>query len=143
MAVAAVARAYDIDPAFLAAIIQVESRQNPAAVSPKGAVGLMQVMPSTARRFGLTPARLTDPLDNLSVGAVYLKSLQQRYGDNLPLVLAAYNAGEGAVERHHRRPPPYRETTGYIANVLGRYRDALYGREALTGARATLTEAAW
>jgi soluble lytic murein transglycosylase-like protein len=66
---------------------------------------------------------------NLAAGAAYLKSLQRRYGDNLPLILAAYNAGEGAVARYHRRIPPYRETAGYVSGVLGRYRQAIVAPE--------------
>ena len=138
----AVARTYDIDPAFLQAMIEVESGQNPLARSPKGAVGLMQVMPATARRFGLASrAGLTDPAANMAVGAAYLKTLQGHYGNNLPLVLAAYNAGEGAVERHHRHAPPYHETTAYIAGVLGRYQHALYARAPRPGESAASLEA--
>ena len=130
---ASVGDAYRIDPAFLAAVVNVESRANPAARSPKGALGLMQVTPATARRFGVaTAAELSDPAANLRVGAAYLKQLQRLYGNNLPLVLAAYNAGEGAVERHGRRTPPYPETVGYIARVLDRYRTALAVRDALS-----------
>ena len=127
---ASVGDAYRIDPAFLAAVVNVESRANPAARSAKGALGLMQVMPATARRFGVvTAAELSDPAANLRVGAAYLKQLQRLYGNNLPLVLAAYNAGEGAVERHGRRTPPYPETVGYVARVLDRYRAALALRQ--------------
>ena len=116
-----VARAYDIDPAFMGALIRRESGLNPAAVSQAGARGFMQVMPGTAARFGVRGRQLDNPVANLAVGAAYLKTLQRRYGNNLPLILAAYNAGEGAVDRHGRRIPPYRETQGYVVGVLGDY----------------------
>jgi len=121
-AVDEVARSYDIDPLLLHAIARVESRHNPAAVSHAGARGLMQVMPATAGRFGVhAPGRLHDAPVNLEVSAAYLKTLQRRFGNDLTLVLAAYNAGEGAVERHGRRVPPYAETRGYVHQVLGQY----------------------
>ena len=121
--VAAVARTYDIDPLLLHAIAHVESRHDPRARSAAGALGLLQVMPATARRFGVddAPGALYDPAVNLEVGAAYLKSLQARYGNDLTLVLAAYNAGEGAVERHGRSVPPYAETRDYVRQVLAEY----------------------
>lgn len=114
---------FDIDPLLLHAIAHVESRHNPAAVSSAGARGLMQVMPATARRFGVTePLRaLHDPTTNLEVAAAYLKELQARFGNDLTLVLAAYNAGEGAVERYGRRIPPFPETRQYVGAVLSNY----------------------
>ena len=119
----AVARRYDIDPLLLHAIAHVESRHNPAARSPAGALGVMQVMPATGARFGVAqPEALQQPGTNLEVSAAYLKTLQQRFGNNLSLVLAAYNAGEGAVERHGRHVPPYAETQSYVRQVLDRYR---------------------
>jgi len=117
------ARRHDIDPLLLHAIAHVESRHNTQAVSPAGARGLMQVMPATARRFGLKdPQRelLQAPL-NVEASAAYLKTLQARFGNNLSLVLAAYNAGEGAVERYGRSVPPYAETRAYVQQVLGAY----------------------
>ena len=119
----AVARAYDIDPLLLHAIAHVESRHNPQARSAAGALGVLQVMPATARRFGVedTSGALYDPAVNLEVGAAYLKSLQARFGNDLELVLAAYNAGEGAVERHGRSVPPYAETRDYVRQVLAEY----------------------
>lgn len=118
----AAALGYDIDPLLLHAIAHVESRHNPNAVSPAGALGLMQVMPATARRFGVDHASaLRDARTNLAVSARYLKALHQRFGNNLPLVLAAYNAGEGAVERCGRCIPPFAETRGYVRDVLARY----------------------
>jgi len=122
--VLAVARAHDIDPLLLHAIAHVESRHHADARSAAGALGLLQVMPATARRFGVDDAALAlyDPAVNLEVGAAYLKSLQARFGNDLELVLAAYNAGEGAVERHGRSVPPYAETRAYVRQVLSEYR---------------------
>ena len=121
--VLAVARSYDIDPLLLHAIAHVESRHNPQARSNAGALGVLQVMPATARRFGVDGAAgaLFDPAINLEVGAAYLKSLQARFGNDLELVLAAYNAGEGAVERHGNSVPPYAETRAYVRQVLAEY----------------------
>ncbi len=118
-----VAASYDIDPLLLHAIAHVESRHNVDAVSPAGARGVMQVMPATARRFGVrNPATdLHDPRLNLEVSSAYLKTLQGYYGNNLPLVLAAYNAGEGAVAKYGQRIPPYRETQAYVRDVMAHY----------------------
>ncbi len=122
--IATVGRDFDIDPGFLAAVMHVESRGNARAVSPKGARGLMQVMPATAKQMGVGDplVELDDPLTNLRTGAAYLKTLQRRFGNNLDLVLAAYNAGEGAVMKYGRKIPPYRETQGYVVSVMDRYR---------------------
>lgn len=121
-AIDAVARKHDIDPLLLHAIAHVESRHDPAARSHAGALGVMQVMPATARRFGVVEKQaLHVPHTNLEVSAAYLKTLQKRFGLDLPLVLAAYNAGEGAVERHGRRIPPYAETRDYVQRVLQQY----------------------
>jgi lysozyme len=118
----AAARRHDIDPLLLHAIAHVESRHQPAAVSPAGARGLMQVMPTTGARFGIeVQAELHHTPTNLEVSAAYLKQLQRRFGSNLRLVLAAYNAGEGAVERHGRRVPPFAETERYVREVLDSY----------------------
>ena len=118
----ATARTHDIDPLLLHAIARVESRHDPAAVSPAGAIGVMQVMPATGNRFGAGSAQmLRDPAVNVAVGAVYLKTLQRRYGNDLPLVLAAYNAGEGAVDRYGKHVPPYAETQAYVRQVLAEY----------------------
>ncbi len=121
--VTSVAAQHNIDPDFLQAIMFVESRANPKAVSHAGARGLMQVMPATARRFGVREplVELHDPYTNIRVAAVYLKKLQSLFGNDLRLVLAAYNAGEGAVLKYGRKIPPYRETQGYVKNVLARY----------------------
>jgi len=121
-AIDAVARKHDIDPLLLHAIAHVESRHDPAARSHAGALGVMQVMPATARRFGVAEKQaLHLPDTNLEVSAAYLKTLQQRFGLDLRLVLAAYNAGEGAVERYGRRIPPYPETRDYVQRVLQQY----------------------
>ena len=116
------ARSHDIDPLLLHAIARVESRHDAAAISSAGALGVMQVMPATANRFGATASQvLHDAPTNVEVGAAYLKTLQQRFGNDLVLVLAAYNAGEGAVERHGRQVPPYPETQVYVRQVLSEY----------------------
>ena len=116
------ARTHDIDPLLLHAIARVESRHKPGAISHAGAHGLMQVIVPTARRFGVNAAHeLHHPETNLDVSARYLKVLQRRFGNDLPLVLAAYNAGEGAVEKYGRRIPPYRETQGYVRKVMSEY----------------------
>lgn len=114
-----VARRVDIEPALVRAIAHVESRFNADARSPAGAEGLMQLMPDTARRYGVTNRR--DPLQNLEAGARYFKDLLAQYGGNVALALAAYNAGESNVERHARRVPPFRETMLYVPEVLTQY----------------------
>ncbi len=115
------AQAHRIDPLFLHAIIGTESTYVPSAVSRKGARGLMQIMPGTGARFGVTTAALYDPATNIDTGARLLKSLQKRYGRNFDLILAAYNAGEGAVARYGNAIPPYRETQDYVVKVMSRY----------------------
>lgn len=117
-AVRKAATAHGVDAALLRAVIGVESAWRADAVSPKGAVGLMQLMPDTARRFGTT--RPEDPGANLMAGAAYLRHLIDRHGSDLGLALAAYNAGEGAVQRH-RGIPPYAETRQYVPKVLAAY----------------------
>jgi soluble lytic murein transglycosylase-like protein len=108
-----------IEPALLHAVVQVESGYNPQAVSRKGAIGLMQLMPATARALGVRDA--TDPGANLRGGARYLRALLVTFDGKLPLALAAYNAGEAAVRRNAMRIPPYPETQSYVAAVLRRY----------------------
>ncbi len=112
------AKRYQLDPALVRAIIQVESSGNPWAVSQKGAVGLMQVVPETGRKLGAN--NLFDPQENLEAGVRYLKSLLDAYEGNLALSLAAYNAGPRAVERHGG-VPPYRETQQYVRKVTDVY----------------------
>lgn len=113
------ARAYRLDRALLDAVIAVESAYARDAVSPKGAVGLMQLMPATAQRFGVADPH--DVLQNIRGGARYLRYLLDSFGGDLGLALAAYNAGEGAVRRHGGRIPPWRETIDYVRKVKGRY----------------------
>lgn len=112
----AAARKHGLNPALVAAVVRVESAFDPRAVSHKGARGLMQLMPATGKRFGLRSHELFDPARNLDAGARYLAWLADRFGDQLPLVLAGYNAGEGAVARHGG-VPPYRETRDYVRKV--------------------------
>jgi soluble lytic murein transglycosylase-like protein len=116
------AQAAAIDPALVHAVIFVESGYNANARSPKGAVGLMQVMPMTASRYGV-PDPAQSPEANVTAGTRHLKHLLHKYGGRLDLVLAAYNAGETAVSRHHRRIPPYPETQRYVPAVLAKYRE--------------------
>jgi soluble lytic murein transglycosylase-like protein len=118
--VLAAARETRVDAALIHAVISVESGYNPSARSSAGAVGLMQLMPGTARRYGVKD-RL-DPAQNIRGGARYLRDLEIMFGNNLQLVLAAYNAGEEAVMKYGRRIPPYRETAAYVPKVLGYYR---------------------
>jgi soluble lytic murein transglycosylase-like protein len=121
-AITAAAQAYDLDPLLLHAIAHVESRHGATAVSPAGARGVMQMMPATARRFGVHDERaLFDAGTNLRASAAYLRSLFVRYGDNVHVVLAAYNAGEGAVDRNGRNIPPFPETQAYVRDVLAVY----------------------
>jgi len=109
-----------LDPALVHAVIAVESGYNPAARSVKGAIGLMQVMPETAARYGVAdPA--ASPQENLRAGTRYLSYLMALFDNRIELVLAAYNAGEFAVMRHGYRIPPYRETQNYVPAVLARY----------------------
>ena len=122
-----VARAYGLDSALLHAVISVESRYKSNAVSRTGAVGLMQLMPRTARHYGVDDP--LDPVQNLHGGAKHLRYLLKRYDNDISLALAAYNSGEKAVARHGRRIPPFRETVNYVPKVLGFYRQ--YRRESL------------
>lgn len=113
------ARATGVDSALLHAVISVESGYDPAAVSPKGASGLMQLMPQTAARYGV--ANRLDAAQSLHGGARYLRDLVALFDSDLTLVLAAYNAGENAVSRYGRRVPPYAETMAYVPRVLAYY----------------------
>lgn len=117
-----VGRRNDIDPLLLHALIHVESRHRLDAVSPAGARGAMQLMPQTAARFGVNdPGHLHEPGINLAAGAAYLKMLQAEFGSDLDLVLAGYNAGEGAVRRYGGRIPPFPETQAYVRDVRAMY----------------------
>jgi soluble lytic murein transglycosylase-like protein len=108
-----------VEPALVRAVIEVESRFHRVAVSPKGAVGPMQLMPATAQRYRVADRR--DTGQNIEGGVAYLKDLLARFQGNVALALAAYNAGEGAVDRHGRVIPPYRETMLYVPRVLDAY----------------------
>jgi len=110
-----VARRHGLNEALVQAVVQVESRYDAFAVSPRGAMGLMQLMPQTARRFQVDDA--FDPIANIDGGVRYLKELLERYSGETHLALAAYNAGEKAVERYGGIPP-YRETMQYVDRVL-------------------------
>jgi soluble lytic murein transglycosylase-like protein len=114
------ARRAGVSPALLRAVIAVESAFDPLAVSSKGAQGLMQLRPATAKRYGVH--RPFDPRDNLRGGASYIRDLLKRYGNDLELALAAYNAGEDAVDRHGRTIPPFPETRAYVPAVMKFYR---------------------
>jgi len=111
--VEAAARAYDLNPELVDSMIRAESNYNPYAISPKGAQGLMQLMPGTARRFGVKNA--FDPKENVEGGVKYLKFLEDMFQDDR-LAIAAYNAGEGAVAKYGD-VPPYKETIEYVARV--------------------------
>lgn len=106
---------HGVDAELVHAIIEVESGYDASAVSRAGAMGLMQLMPATAARFGVINAM--DPQQNIDAGIRYLKTLADQY-DTLALVLAAYNAGEAAVERYARTVPPYAETQAYVDRLL-------------------------
>ena len=112
----ATAERHGVNPALVAAMVRAESAFDQNAVSVKGARGLLQLMPATAKRFGVERQRLFDPAWNLEAGVRYLKWLRRRFSDDLPLVLAAYNAGEGNVDRYGG-VPPFRETRDYIARI--------------------------
>jgi soluble lytic murein transglycosylase-like protein len=118
------AERYQVDPSLVRSVIEVESNYNPAAVSPKGAQGLMQLMPQTSRRFAVKNA--FSPWENIDGGVRYLKYLLTLYGNREApetLALAAYNAGEGAVMKHGG-VPPYQETTDYVRKVAKSWKDA-------------------
>lgn len=114
------AQSASVEPNLLRAVIVVESGFNSRAVSKRGAVGLMQLMPATASRFGVSNPY--DPRENVHAGARYLKFLMDRFGQNVRLALAAYNAGEDAVDRNGGQIPPFSETMAYVPRVLKIYR---------------------
>lgn len=113
-------------PELLHAVIRAESAYDPDAVSSKGAVGLMQLMPATAKRYGVT--NRNDPKQNLRGGASYLKDLLVMFDFDLKLAVAAYNAGENAVIRSGNKIPNYRETQNYVAKVMRFYRQNRSGK---------------
>ncbi|WP_049757549.1 lytic transglycosylase domain-containing protein [Magnetococcus marinus] len=116
-----IAKRFDLDAGLVKAVIQAESGFDPNVVSHKGAVGLMQLMPQTARIYGVSDR--TDPHENILAGSQHLRYLLDKYKNNIKLTLAAYNAGEGAVERYGNRIPPFRETQNYVRKVLAFYRE--------------------
>jgi soluble lytic murein transglycosylase-like protein len=118
--VATVAKEQGLDPALLHAVIAVESGYNPNARSEKGAAGLMQLMPETARRYQVSD--IWDPRQNVSGGARYLRDLLSMFNNNVSLALAAYNAGEKSVIDNGNRIPPYPETRSYVPQVMRHYR---------------------
>ena len=120
------AERHRVDPALVRAVIQAESNWNPKAYSRKGAGGLMQLIPTTAKRYGAFD--LFDPQQNINAGVKYLRTLLERYNGNLDLALAAYNAGEGAVDRAHG-VPSYRETRSYVQKVQNAYFSPNSGRQ--------------
>lgn len=111
------ARNNGLDPALLHAVIRAESGYNPRALSIKGATGLMQLIPDTARRYGVS--NIYDPTENIHGGARYLKDLLAMFNNDMELALAGYNAGENAVIRAGRRIPNYPETMAYVPKVIG------------------------
>jgi soluble lytic murein transglycosylase-like protein len=120
--ISSASRSYGVDESLVRAVIHAESSYNPAARSSKGASGLMQLMPATAHRFGVSSPFA--PAENILGGTEYLSFLSKRYSGNIELVAAAFNAGEGAVDRYHG-VPPYSETRAYVQRVkllAGRYR---------------------
>lgn len=116
--VKAAAAKFVLDPALIHAVIEVESRYNPRAISAKGAIGLMQVMPDTGRRYGVREQELRVPERNIATGTRYLTDLLQLFGGDVELALAGYNAGEKAVAQHGDKIPPYAETKAYVPRVL-------------------------
>ena len=138
--IAAEAKRQQLDPALVKAVIAVESAYDPGAVSSKGAVGLMQLIPPTAERYGVKT--IADPQGNIGGGTRYLKDLITMFDGDLSLVLAAYNAGEGAVRQYRNTIPPYPETQQYVRLVLQFY-DYFSGRMAqvkhLAGGRIRVT----
>jgi soluble lytic murein transglycosylase-like protein len=112
------ARRYGLNPELVHAVVQAESAYDPDAVSPAGAVGLMQLMPATAARYGVRDRR--DPAANVAGGVRYLRDLLLQFRQ-VPLALAAYNAGENAVVRHGNRIPPFPETQAYVRRVIDFY----------------------
>lgn len=113
-------RATNVPVALIRAVITAESAFNPYALSSTGAVGLMQLMPDTAARYGVK--NRMDPSQNILGGARYLRDLMQMFNNNMHLAIAAYNAGEGAVMKYGRKIPPYPETVAYVPKVLKYYK---------------------
>jgi soluble lytic murein transglycosylase-like protein len=115
-----IARTYALESALIHAVVSAESGYNSTAISKKGAAGLMQLMPETAQRYGVTDR--FDPVQNLHGGARYLSDLLRMFNGNLSLALAGYNAGENSVVKYGYQIPPYAETRMYVPKVLDLYR---------------------
>jgi soluble lytic murein transglycosylase-like protein len=122
------AQEFNLEPALLKAVMAAESGFNPSALSPKGAIGLMQIMPTTAERYGLrtdkkqtVEQKLGDPKTNIRLGARYLRDLGQMFPRQQQLVIASYNAGEGTVQKYRNTIPPYPETRNYVQLVTQFY----------------------
>jgi hypothetical protein len=115
------AKETNIDPALIHAVIVAESNYNPNAVSARGAQGLMQLLPDTARRYGVMKREIREPEKNIRAGAQYLADLLEMFNGDVRLALAGYNAGENSVVRYGNRIPPYAETRAYVPRVLATY----------------------
>jgi soluble lytic murein transglycosylase-like protein len=113
------AKRHGVDPKLVKAVIKTESSFKTYAISSKGAVGVMQLMPVTAERFGVIDR--TDPVQSIEGGTKYIKHLLEIFNNDKKLALAGYNAGENAVIRHNRKIPPYPETINYVSKVLTSY----------------------
>jgi Transglycosylase SLT domain len=111
---------YGMDWKLVAAVMAIESNYNPRAISPKGAIGLMQLMPTTAALYQVSSKDLFNPKKNIEAGVLHLKMLHDRYDGDLSRVIAAYNSGEGAVDRYNG-VPPYRFTRAFVRRVMARY----------------------
>lgn len=122
---------YNVDAALVHAVINTESGYNAKALSPKGAIGLMQLMPDTARRYGVKDARPVE--SNILAGTAYLRDLLDMFKQDKSLAVAAYNAGENAVIRHGNQIPPYKETRSYVPKVIALYNKLLPGGSAHSG----------
>ncbi|HEV2882919.1 MAG TPA: lytic transglycosylase domain-containing protein [Pyrinomonadaceae bacterium] len=131
---------YGVDPYLIFCVMEQESHFNAGAVSPVGARGLMQLMPGTAARFGVS--RIHDPAQNIAGGTRFLKQLLGRFNGRVELVLASYNAGEGAVVKYGHRVPPYRETRNYVRRISDRYGRAAHVVSERTTAGSRMTTAA-
>jgi len=118
--IAKAAKKYQVDAKLLHAVIQAESAYDVKAISSAGAVGLMQLMPATAKRYGVSNRK--NAAENIDGGTHYIKDLFKMFDSNLDLVLASYNAGEGAVKKYNNEIPPYPETQGYVRKVLNLYK---------------------
>jgi soluble lytic murein transglycosylase-like protein len=134
---------YNVDPLLVYATMSQESAFKPRAISYKGARGLMQLMPATAARFGVT--NIFDPQQNIDAGVKYLRWLLNTFNQDVRLALAGYNAGEGAVMKYGYNIPPYRETQDYVARITARYsamRDPNYVRSIMRGSNMTAANTA-